>query len=68
MHDGDSWWSTIAVVPHCRASIAPNIADHRIISASSATSRRHHTCSRISRKFVGCFGGAGMPRASAEYR
>ena len=31
-------------------------------------SRRHHTCSRIDAKSVGVAGGAGIPRASAEYR
>jgi hypothetical protein len=46
----------------------PSIADQRIISSSSATSSRHQICSRISMKLTGCFGGAGMPRASAEYR
>ena len=68
MHDGDSWWSTIAVVPDCSASTAPSIADHRIISASSAASSRHQICSSTSRNVVGCRGGAGMPRASVEYR
>ena len=63
---GDSWWSTIAVVPFSSASRAPSIADQRIISRSRAASRRHQTCSRISWKFVGVFGGAGMPRASVE--
>jgi hypothetical protein len=58
----------IPVVPHISASAAPSIADQRIISSSSATSSRHQICSRISMKFVGCFGGAGIPRASAEYR
>ena len=65
---GDSWWSTMAVVPLSSASRAPSIADQRIISRSSAVSRRHQTCSRISWKFVATFGGAGIPRASAEYR
>ena len=63
---GDSWWSTIAVVPFSSASRAPSIADQRIISRSSAVSRRHQTCSRISWKFVATFGGAGIPRARAE--
>ena len=63
---GDSWWSTIAVVPFSSASRAPSIADQRIISRSSAVSRRHQTCSRISWKLVATFGGAGIPRASAE--
>ena len=43
-------------------------ADQRIISRSSAASSRHQICSRISRKSSACRGGAGMPRASAEYR
>ena len=47
---------------------APSIADHRIISRSSAVSRRHQINSRISEKVVGCLGGAGIPRASVEYR
>ena len=50
---GDSWWSTMAVVPHSSASSAPSMADHRIISRSRAASRRHQTCSRISMKSVG---------------
>ena len=50
---GDSWWSTMAVVPFSSASRAPSIADQRIISRSSAVSSRHHTCSRISWKLVG---------------
>ena len=66
--DGLSWWSMIPVVPHNNASVAPSIADQRIISSSSATSSRHQICSRISTKSVGCVGGAGIPRASAEYR
>ena len=63
---GLSWWSTIAVVPHISASVAPSRALAYNISRSRAVSSRHQTCSRISPKFVGCRGGAGIPRASAE--
>ncbi len=63
---GDSWWSMIAVVPFSSASSAPSMADQRIISRSSAVSRRHQTCSRISWKLVATLGGAGIPLASAE--
>ena len=68
MADGLSWWSMMPVVPQSSASVAPSIADQRIISSSRATSSRHQICSRISMKLVGCTGGAGMPRANAEYR
>jgi hypothetical protein len=63
---GDSWWSTMAVVPCSRASKAPSMADQRIISRSRAQSRRHQICSRISWKQVGVLGGAGIPRARVE--
>ncbi len=63
---GEAWWSTMAVVPRSSASMAPSIADQRIISRSRAASRRHHTWSRIWVKSVATPGGAGMPRASAE--
>ena len=63
---GDSWWSMMAVVPCSSASSAPNLADHSIISRSSATSRRHQICSRMPWKVVGVSGGAGMPRANVE--
>ena len=65
---GLSWWSTIAVVPEANASLAPSKALARIMSRSRAASSRHHTCSRISPKPVGCRGGAGIPRANVEYR
>jgi hypothetical protein len=68
MADGEEWWSTIAVVPDSSASRAPSRAECRMVSRSRARSSRHHTSSRTSRKLVGVRGGAGMPRASAEYR
>ena len=52
--------------PTASASTAPSIADQRRISSSSATSRRHHTCSRISRKVVGCLRRGG--HAAGERR
>ena len=66
---GLSWWSTIPVVPHeQRLDGAEAGADARSMSRSRAVSSRHQICSRISPKFVGTCGGAGMPRASVEYR
>jgi len=65
---GDEWWSTIAVVPASRASTAPRRADQRISSGSRARSSLHQTSSRISANEVGTRDGAGMPRASVEYR
>ena len=66
MAEGLSWWSTMAVVPHSSASRAPSRAEALIMSRSRATSRRHHTCSRICRKLAGRTGGAGIPLASDE--
>jgi hypothetical protein len=46
-------------------------AEHRRPSDHLEVERgieRHHTCSRICTNSVGVAGGAGMPRASAEYR
>ena len=44
------------------------MADHRMVSRSSARSSRHQTSSSMSVKPAGVRGGAGIPRASAEYR
>ena len=52
------------VVPDSSASSAPSRADHANTSRSSAQSNRHQICSRISAKFVGDKGGAGIPRAN----
>jgi hypothetical protein len=65
---GLSWWSMIAVVPASSASRAPRRALARSMSRSRAVSRRHQICSRIPAKSCGVVAGAGMPRASAEYR
>ena len=65
---GDSWWSMMAVQPDSSASSAPSLADHSMMSRSSARSSRHQISSKMSVKPVGVRGGAGIPRASAEYR
>ena len=65
---GDSWWSTMAVQPASKASSAPSLADHSMVSRSSARSSRHQISLRMLVNSVGTPGGAGMPRARAEYR
>ena len=68
MQLGEAWWSTSVVVPHRSAARAPISPLAPTLPSTWARSSRHHTSSRISWKFVGVRGGAGMPDASAEYR
>ena len=50
---GEAWWSTSVVVPESSASMPPTRAEARMLSSSSARSRRHQIRCRICVKFVG---------------